>query len=399
MAGKIKFGMVGGGEGAFIGAVHRAAAQLDGALELVCGAFSSDPERARRSAESLDLDPTRCYADYREMIAAEARRPAETRIAFVAIVTPNHLHLPVATAALEAGFDVLCDKPATLTLAECKALAATVARTGRLFGLTHAYPFYPMIVEATERVAAGQLGTVRKVIVEYLQGWLTEPVERLGNKQAEWRLDPKRAGASCTFGDIGVHAFNLAELVTGQRVTALGADLNRTVEGRVLDDDGAAWLRFDGGATGVLIASQICAGEENDLRLRVYGDEGSLDWSQEEPNTLWLKFPNGATERIRSGRSYLGATAMSQTRLPPGHPEGYIEAFANVYCAFANEIRRRADGGAARGAMGEAPAEVAAGTLRVPGIETALRGMAFIEAAVAASASPQKWHAFPELDA
>jgi predicted dehydrogenase len=386
MGAKIRYGMVGGGEGAFIGAVHRAAAQLDSTLELVCGAFSSDAKHSRRFGEGLGLDPARCYPDYETMLSEESKHPTDTRMEFVSIVTPNDLHFPISTAALEAGFDVLCDKPATLNLAQCQDLAVTVERSGRLFGLTHPYAFYPMITEARDRVAAGQLGAVRKVIVEYVQGWLAEPVEHLGNKQAEWRLDPARSGSSGAFGDIGVHAFHLAELVTDQSVVELGAELNRIVEGRPLDDDGTAWLRFDGGAHGVLIASQICTGEENDLRLRVYGDEAALDWRQQEPNSLWLKYPNGASECLRTGRGYLGGATAQQTRLPAGHPEGYIEAFANLYRTFAVQVREHGSG------------KQRHDVLRVPGIGAALRGMAFIEAVVAASASAQKWHAFPKLE-
>jgi predicted dehydrogenase len=380
--------MVGGGEGAFIGAVHRAAAALDQTLTLVCGAFASDPERSRRSGVSLGLPPERCYGDYTEMFAAEAARPAEERMELVAIVTPNDLHLPVASAAFRHGFHVLSDKPATTSLAECYALRDALNASGCLYGLTHPYGSYPLIVEAAERVRAGQLGTIRKVLVEYTQGWLAEPIERRGQKQAIWRLDPKRAGLSSCMGDIGVHAFHLAELVSGLRTTELCADLNSIVQGRELDDDGAAFLRFDNGARGVLVASQICTGEENDLRLRIYGDAGGLDWRQQEPNSLWLKAANKPIELIRSGGPTLSATARAHSRLPAGHPEGYLEAFANVYRHFAAQIR--AHGGNGNGD----PAPRA-----VPGIKAALRGMAFIETVVAASKSPQKWHAFPDVTA
>ena len=395
--------MVGGGEGAFIGAVHRSAALLDNELELVCGAFSSDAERSRRSGASLHLPPERCYADYREMFASEAKRriAAESRshneaMDFVAIVTPNHLHFPVASAALEYGFHVLSDKPATMTLAEALELRGAVAKSGCLYGLTHPYTSYPVIVEARERVRAGHLGTIRKIIVEYTQGWLAEPIERSGNAQAAWRLDPARSGASCCMGDIGVHAFNLAEYVTGLHVTELSADLNRIVEGRVLDDDATALLRFDNGAHGVLVASQICTGDENDLRLRVYGDVASLEWSQQEPSSLWLKHAHKPAELLRSARSHLGAAAQYNTRLPAGHPEGYLEAFANLYRNFAAQVRAHVKSAARSPATGSdtSPSPAA---LHVPGIEAAVRGMAFIETAVAASASPRKWHPFPEL--
>jgi predicted dehydrogenase len=388
--------MVGGGEGAFIGAVHRSAASLDGDLELVCGAFSSDAERSRRAGESLHLDPARCYADYREMFGSEAKRriAAESRshngdgMDFVVIVTPNHLHYPVAVAALKSGFHVLSDKPATVSLAECKKLQSEIEKSGLLYGLTHPYTSYPLIVEARQRVAAAQLGTIRKVIVEYTQGWLADAVERTGNVQAAWRLDPTKAGPSGCFGDIGVHAFNLVEFVTGLRVTELSADLNRIVDGRALDDDGVALLRFDNDARGVLVASQICTGDENGLRLRVYGESASLEWSQLEPNSLWLRHKHRSTELLRSGTSQLGTAARYHTRLPAGHPEGYIEAFANLYRVFGEQVRARVNG-----------ARRDSSALEVPGIEAALRGMAFIETAVAASTSDRKWHKFPELGA
>lgn len=380
--------MVGGGEGAFIGAVHRGAAALDQTLSLVCGAFASDPERSRRSGASLGLPPERCYGDYAQMFAAEAALPPAERMEFVAIVTPNDLHLPVASAAFRYGFHVLSDKPATTTLAECYALRDALGASGCLYGLTHPYGSYPLIVEAAERVRAGQLGTIRKVLVEYTQGWLAEPIERRGQKQAIWRLDPKRAGLSSCMGDIGVHAFHLAELVTGLRTTEISADLNSIVAGRELDDDGAAFLRFDNGARGVLVASQICTGEENDLRLRIYGDAAGLDWRQQEPNSLWLKAANKPVELIRSGGPGLSAAARAHSRLPSGHPEGYLEAFANVYRHFAAQVR--AHGGNGNGD----PAPRA-----VPGIGAALRGMAFIETVVAASKSAQKWHAFPNVAA
>ena len=380
--------MVGGGDSAFIGAVHRSAAALDDEIELVCGAFSSNPGRSRASGARLHLPRERCYADYTTMLAAEAALAETDRMDFVAIVTPNHLHYPVAVAALEHGFHVLSDKPATMNLRECLELRDAVAASGCLYGLTHPYAAYPMTVEAAERVRAGQLGTVRKVVVVYSQGWLAEPVEDRGNAQAAWRLDPARAGLSCCMGDIGVHAFHLAEFVTGLRVTALAADLNTVVEGRRLDDDATALLKFDNGANGVLVASQICTGDENDLRLRVYGDAASLEWRQEEPNTLKLRHAHDPAEVLRSGRSHLGTAAHYHSRLPPGHPEGYLEAFANLYRKFAAQVRARASGAAG-----------AAAVSAVPGIEDALRGMAFIETAVAASASERKWHAFPDLGA
>ena len=380
---KVRMGMVGGGEGAFIGAIHRLAASLDGDIELVCGAFSSDPDRSRRSGAALHLAPDRVYSDYASMMAAEASLPVDVRMQFVAIVTPNHLHYPVAVAALRSGFHVLSDKPATRDLAEALQLRDVVAQTGLLYGLTHTYTGYPLVKEARTRVAAGELGTVRKIVVEYPQGWLAAPAGP-ANKQAQWRLDPARAGVSSCMGDIGVHAANLAEYVSGLEIAEVCADLTAFVEGRQLDDDGSVLMRFTGGARGVLMASQISIGEENGLRLRVYGDSGSLEWSQCEPNSLWLKWPDRPAQLLRSGSDYLGELASLNSRTPPGHPEGYIEAFANVYMAFIGQIR------AAQ--AGKAPDARAADC---PGIAAAVRGMTFIELVVAASDSDQKWHAFP----
>ena len=374
-------GMVGGGEGAFIGAIHRMAAALDGEIELVCGAFSSNAERAQRSGAALHLPPSRVYDNHEAMIAAEGALPARERMQFVAIVTPNHMHFPVAESALRAGFHVLSDKPATLNLEEALQLRQLVKETGLLYGLTHTYTGYPLVQEARHRVAAGELGPVRKVVVEYSQGWLADKQEEAGNKQAAWRLDPAQAGVSSCMGDIGVHAFNLAETVTGLKVAELCADITSFVEGRTLDDDGSMLLRFANGARGVLMASQVCVGEENTLKLRVWGEKGGLEWSQQEPNTLWLKWPDKPTEMLRTGGAYLGTAASANTRTPMGHPEGYIEAFANIYRAFASQVRARDSGEAVVNPC--------------PGIEDAVRGMTFIELAVAASASDTKWQLFP----
>ncbi len=382
---KIRMGMVGGGEGAFIGVVHRMAAGIDGEIELVCGAFSSDAERSARSGAALHLPVDRVYADYRSMMKAETALPASERMQFVAIVTPNQLHFPVAEAALRAGFHVLSDKPATFNLQEALQLRAIVAETGLLYGLTHTYTGYPLVKEARARVAAGELGSIRKVVVEYPQGWLAGPEENTANKQAAWRLDPARAGVSSCMGDIGVHAANLAEYVTGLAISEICADLTAFVEGRALDDDGAMLLRFDNGARGVLSASQVSVGEENALSVRVYGDRGGLEWRQQEPNTLLLKWPDRPTEVLRTGGAYLGALAVSNTRTPMGHPEGYLEAFANLYLAFAGQIRAR-----------DAGTEPDERSSDCPGIEEAVRGMAFIELAVEASASDVKWHRFPK---
>ena len=381
---KIRMGMVGGGEGAFIGAVHRMAAAIDGNIELVCGAFSSDPARARRSGAALYLPEERVYTDYLEMMQAEAALPADERMQFVAIVTPNHLHFPVARAALKSGFHVLSDKPATRDLAEALELRKLVEQSGQLYGLTHTYTGYPLVKEARERIARGELGKVRKIVVEYTQGWLADRQEDTDNKQAVWRLDPAQAGVSSCMGDIGVHAANLAEYVSGQAISALCADLNVFVEGRELDDDGSILLRFENDARGLLFASQVCVGEENGLSIRVFGDKGGLEWRQQEPNTLWLKWPDMPTQMLRTGGDYLCELAQANTRTPMGHPEGYIEAFANVYQSFAAQIR------ALNGGRQDDPRADDA-----PGIEAAVRGMTFIELAVAASASDNKWHPFP----
>ncbi len=380
---KIRLGMVGGGEGAFIGAVHRMAAALDGEIELVCGAFSSQPERSRASGAALHLPDTRVYDDYKSMMTAEAALPEDTRMQFVAIVTPNHMHFPVAEAALKAGFHVLSDKPATFNLAEALKLREILKETGLLYGLTHTYTGYPMVKEARARIARGELGEIRKVVVEYPQGWLADRQEDADNKQAAWRLDPNQAGASSCMGDIGVHAANLAEYVSGQRISEICADLTSFVPGRELDDDGAVLLRFGNGARGVLHASQISVGEENAIKIYVYGELGGMSWEQQEPNTLWLKWADRPTEMLRAGGGYLGPEATANTRIPMGHPEGYLEAFANIYLAFAAQIRAR-----------DAGESLDARAADCPGIDEAIRGMTFIELAVAASSSDVKWHPF-----
>jgi len=380
---KVRMGMVGGGEGAFIGAVHRMAAAIDGEIELVCGAFSSNAERSQRSGASLYLPADRVYADYQDMMRAEAALPANKRMQFVAIVTPNYMHFPIAEAALRAGFHVMSDKPATFDLAEALHLRDIVEQSGRLYGLTHTYTGYPLVKEGRARIAAGELGKIRKVIVEYPQGWLADRQEDEDNKQAAWRLDPAQAGISSCMGDIGVHAANLAEYVTGLNISEVCSDLTAFVDGRELDDDGSILLRFENGARGVLIASQVSVGEENAIKIRVYGEKGGLEWEQQEPNTLWLKWPDRPTEMLRTGGGYLGDMAAANTRTPMGHPEGYLEAFANIYMAFAGKIRAHDSG--------EAPDERSADC---PGIEEAVRGMTFIELAVTASASDVKWHPF-----
>lgn len=363
---RLRMGMIGGGPGAFIGPIHRIAAELDREIELVAGAFSSNAERSREAGEAYRIDPSRAYSDVAAMLTAEKAR--EDGIDFVSIVSPNHHHLPAARAALQAGLPVMCDKPMTATLAEARELADAIDKAGLPFGLTYTYSGYPLVREARERIAAGAIGTVRKVVVEYPQGWLAAPAE---GKQAEWRVDPARAGEGGCIGDIGTHAFQLAEFVTGLRVTRLLADLGAVVPGRQLDDDVAVLLRFDNGARGVLLASQVEVGELNGLRIRVYGDKGGLVWRQEEPNTLTLHRIEGGTELVRAG-TLIGGDAQRASRTPGGHPEGYLEAFANLYRDFARQLR------------GET------GSL-IPGIEDGLRGMAFVATAVAASRDESGW--------
>ena len=380
MSRKIRMGMVGGGRDAFIGAVHRMAAALDGHIELVCGAFSSDPERSRASGADFYLPAHRVYGDFHEMMAAEAELPAGERMDFVSIVTPNNVHFPVAKAALEAGFHVLSDKPMTFDLAEARELAALVERTGLQFGLTHNYTGYPMVKEARHLVRSGAIGAVRKVVVEYPQGWLASLIESEGQKQASWRTDPARAGASSCMGDIGTHAENLMEYITGLEIAELCADLSTMVEGRQLEDDGNVLVRLDNGARGVLYASQISAGEENPLTIRIYGELAGLEWRQEEPNTLTVKWGDRHREVRRTGVGELSAASAAHTRLPAGHPEGFVEAFANLYRNYALALQARL--------AGEQPA---AEHLDFPTVHDGVRGMAFITACVASSASDQKW--------
>ncbi len=378
---KMRMGMVGGGIGAFIGAVHRMAAALDGEIELVCGAFSSDPEKSRLSGAQLYLPPNRVYGSYEEMILKEKALPEGERMDFVAIVTPNHMHFPPAKMALENGFDVVCDKPVTFNLAEAKELAEIVQKNGRLFALTHNYTGYPMVKEAREIVRSGHIGKVRKVVVEYPQGWLATLVEATGSKQASWRTDPTKSGAAGCIGDIGTHAENLAEYITGLQITELCADITTFVPGRKLDDDGNILLRFNNGAKGILQASQICVGEENNLNIRVYGETGGIWWHQMEPNTLELTLIDQPKQLIRTGVGQLSAAAQAHTRIPAGHPEGYLEAFANIYRNFARTLRSRLKGATPDPLYTDFPT-----------IEDGVRGMAFIEAVVAASASNEKWY-------
>jgi predicted dehydrogenase len=368
----IRLAMVGGGPGSFIGPVHRMAAELDGAFKLVAGAFSRDPAKSRATAERYGLSADRAYHDYDAMLDAERARPDGAEI--VAIVTPNHMHLPVAEVAVARGFHVISDKPATATLAEALALKSVLARGSIRYGLTYTYTGYPMVREAREICRTGTLGAIRKVTVEYSQGWLAGAAEQTGNRQAAWRVDPAQAGAGGAIGDIGVHAFHIVEFVTGRRVERLCADLSRMVPGRLLDDDCNILLKFDNGAPGVLVASQIAAGDRNGLRLRVYGEKGGLDWWHEAPQILTVNWPDRPTETLHAGASYL-RRGTQESRLPTGHPEGFIEAFANIYRDFADHIRN-------------------GGETLVPGIEDGVRGMAFIQRAIASS----KARAWIDLD-
>ena len=380
---KLRFGMIGGGRGAFIGAVHRIAAILDGQAVLVAGAFSSDAARSRASGEDLFLDPTRVYGSYQEMAKAEATKPAAERLDFVVIVTPNHQHFLPAKLFLENGFNVVCDKPVTFNLAEAIKLRAIVRRTRKVFVLTHNYTGNAMVKQAREMVRTGKLGAVRKVVVEYPQGWLATRLEGSGQKQAAWRTDPKRSGAAGAMGDIGTHAENLAHYITGLEISELCADLTSFVPGRRLDDDGNILVRFKGGAKGILHASQISVGEENNLNIRIYGEKAGLEWQQEHPNELLVKFPDQPKQTWRRGNGYVGDTAKKFTRIPAGHPEGYLEAFANIYQEAFRAIR-------AEVARKKMPSD-----LDFPTIDDGVEGMAFIDTVVKSSARGAKWLKFP----
>lgn len=372
-------GMVGGGPGSFIGAVHRMAANLDGQIELVCGCFSSSPAKSLETGRALYLPEDRIYGTYQEMIEREAALPEGERMDFVSIVTPNNMHFGPAMLALEKGFDVAMDKPITYTLDEAKQLRDKVKESGRLLLLTHTYTGYPMVKEARERVRRGDLGKIRLIYVEYPQGWLYTDCSAT-NKQAAWRVDPKRSGKAGCMGDIGTHAFNLAEYISGLRTEALCGELNTFVPDRLLDDDGAALLRYEGGARGVLMASQVAVAQENSLRIRIYGEKGGLEWHQEEPNTLLMRWPDRQPEVIRTGGAGLSPWATANTRTPAGHPEGYLEAFANLYRHFAAALQARL--------AGEEPNPI---DLDFPSVEEGVRGMQFIEAIVSTKNSNQKW--------
>lgn len=380
---KLRMGMIGGGPGAFIGAVHRIAANMDGQIELVCGAFSSDAAKSKQAGEELFLAPERVYGSYNEMIEKEKQLPEDVRMQIVSIVTPNHVHFEPSKIALENGFHVILDKPMTFTLDEAKALQQVVEKTGKVFCLTHTYTGYPMVKQAKQMVKSGMLGKIRKIYVEYPQGWLSTFLEGSDSKQASWRTDPKRSGIAGCMGDIGTHAFNMAEYVSGLKTTKICADLNIVVEGRQLDDDGAVLLKFDNGATGVLFASQIAAGEENNVKVRVYGEKGGVEWQQQDANTLMVKWLDKPAEIYRTGTGYVSSYASHNSRTPAGHPEGYLEAFANLYRNFALTVRAKENG--------ETPKPE---WLDFPGIEDGLRGMAFIENVVKSGKSDAKWTAF-----
>lgn len=397
---KIRMGMIGGSLEGFIGAVHRRGAALDGEIELVCGAFSSNPEKSKQTGEALYMDPNRVYGSYEEMILKEKELPEGERMDFVSIVVPNHVHFPAAKFALENGFPVVMDKPITLTMAEAKELKVVLENSGQLFALTHNYTAYPMVKEARQLVKNGAIGDIRKVIVEYPQGWLYELLEATGQKQADWRTDPERCGAAGGVGDIGTHAENLAEYITGLQITELCADLTIFVEGRRLDDDANILLRFNNGAKGVLHNSQICHGEENDLNIRIYGTKGGLKWRQMEPNTLELTNQDTGSRIIRTGVGNLSPHAQAHTRQPAGHPEGYIETFASIYRNFAYALRAKHGASAEKsstGGLGNASSldgydpEI----YDFPGVEDGLRGMGFIQTVVkSANDEKNKWTKF-----
>ncbi len=380
---KLRMAMIGGGKDAFIGAVHRLALNMDGQMELVAGTLSVNPEVAIESGKMLFLDESRIYTDYKTMLEKEAAMPADKRIDFVSIVTPNFVHFDPAMMALDKGFNVVIEKPITFTLQQAKELKAKLAATGLTLLLCHTYTGYPMVKQAKQLVKNGVLGKIRKVYVEYPQGWLSTLLESTGQAQASWRTDPKKSGKAGCMGDIGTHAFNMAEYVTGLQVTQICSNLNIVVPGRMLDDDGAAFLKFNNGATGVLMATQIAAGEENNIKIRVYGEKGGLEWKQEDANTLLVKWLDKPTEIYRTGGGYNNSFAAHNTRIPAGHPEGYLEAFGNLYRNFSLTLRAKING--------EIPKEE---WLDFPSVDEGIRGMAFVDNVVASSASNEKWMEF-----
>jgi predicted dehydrogenase len=374
---KLRLGMIGGGPDAFIGAVHRIAARIDDCYELVCGAFSSSAEKSAQTGAMLGLSPERAYPSYQTLIETEKNLPEEVRVEVISIVTPNHLHFEPAKMALENGFHVILDKPITLSLQEALALEKIQQQTGKKLLLTHTYTGYPMVKEARQQVLAGKLGAIRKIYVEYPQGWLSTAVE---NKQADWRTDPSKSGIAGAMGDIGTHAFNLAEYVSGLSVTKLCADINTVIDGRRLDDDGAVLIKFNNGASGVLMATQIAAGEENNVKIRVYGEKGGLEWQQVDANSLVIKWLDAPAQTYRTGGAYVSSFASHNTRTPAGHPEGYLEAFANLYRNFALTVLAEMNQ--------QQPAKEA---LDYPGVKEGVRGMTFIEKVIESGKSSQKW--------
>ena len=380
---KLRMGMVGGGKDAFIGAIHRIALNMDGLIDLSCGALSINPEIAVDSGKSLFISPERIYLTYEEMIQKEKALPADKRIDFITIVTPNFAHFAPAMMALENGFHVVIEKPMTFTLEEAKLLKQKVDETGLMLCLTHTYSGYPMVKQARAMVRNGDLGKIRKIYVEYAQGWLSKLSEREGNAQAAWRTDPKKSGKSGCMGDIGTHAAHLAEYISGLNITELCAELNIVVEGRALDDDGAVLLKFENNVTGVLMASQVLAGEENSLKIRVYGEKGGIEWAQMEPNTLLVKWMDQPMQVLRAGGNYsdrLSTFATHNCRTPGGHPEGYLEAFGNIYRNFALSLQAKLNGQDPTKEM-----------LDFPRVEEGIRGMAFIDNVVASAKSKEKW--------
>lgn len=379
---KLRMGMVGGGLTSFIGPVHRKAIGIDGEIELVCGAFSIIPGESKDTGASLYLNPQRVYNTYQEMFEKEKEMPPDQRIDFVSVVTPNHVHFGPSKMALENGFHVIVEKPIAFSLEEAKALQKTVNKTGLILALTHTYTGYPLVKHARQMVATGQLGKIRKVFVEYPQGWLSTLLEGTGNMQASWRTDPKQSGMGGAIGDIGTHAANLAEYITGSNITEICAMLNAVVKGRRIDDDASMLLRFDNGASGVLLATQVAAGEENNINIRVYGEKGGLEWKQQDPNTMLVKWLDKPMEVLRTGQGYLSDQAKAFTRTPAGHPEGYLEAFANIYRAFARAVRDFKPG-----------KKINAAKYDFPDVEDGVRGMNFVKTAVKSANSTRKWTA------
>ena len=379
----LKMGMVGGGPGAFIGEVHRKAARMDGGIELVAGAFDIDPEKSRQMGRELCIEKKRVYSDYPTMLEKESALPIGERIDFVSICTPNHTHFPIAKAFLEGGFHVMCEKPMTLTVEEALELKTIQQKSRKVFGLMHTYTAYPMVKLARDMVRQGDLGKIRKVIVQYPQGWLARPIEKEGQQQASWRTDPKKSGAAGCMGDIGTHAANLAEYVSGLAIKEIAADLTAFVKGRRLDDDGNCLLRFNKGAKGLLHASQVSIGQENNLAIWVHGENASLEWHQEHPNYLYVDTLNAPTQIWKRGNEYIGeksAAAGRATRIPAGHPEAFLEAFANNYCNFSDTIRAKANK--------EKPTEL---ITDFPGMKDGVAGMKFIEAVVKSSQANAAW--------